>query len=219
VRPDAFRSLRASALVVQALLAAWLVFCAVTIVFGIEQRSLFTRLQHHPFAVSYRELLTDQHRAHVVNTTFAVLLAATAIAFIVWFWRAYRNLEALGLPARHAAGWAIGGWFVPFLNFVRPKQIANDLWGAVGAARDAEPEPPGGSVLLAFWWAAWLGALVAIPLALDRSEHPTIEQMLHTNAVYLARAAVFVVATVLAFVVVRTITRAQHAVLATAGSR
>jgi hypothetical protein len=219
VRPEVFRSLRVSALVVEVLLAAWVVFAALAIVFGVEQRSMLTRLEHDPISVAYAELLTDQHRADAVNTTFIVLLAATGVAFIVWFWRAHRNLEALGLPVRHDAGWAIGGWFVPFLNLVRPKQIANDLWGAVTAARSGEPEAPGGSVLLGFWWAAWLGALVALPLALDRSEHPTFEQMLHSNAVYLVRAALVAVAAVLAFFVVRTITRAQQDVLASAGSR
>jgi hypothetical protein len=217
--PAAFQSLRAAALFVQVLLGVWLAFCVVTIVFGFEQRALLNRFHHNPLSVSYAELLTDQHRADAVNVAFVALLAATGVAFIVWFWRAYRNLEALGLPTRYTPGWAIGGWFVPFLNLVRPKQVADDLWGAVTAARSGRAEPPGGSVLLGFWWAAWLGALIAVPLALDHSDNPTIQQMLHTNAVYLVRAGLFIVASLLAFFVVRTITRAQHGVLATAGSR
>ena len=217
--PEAFRSLRAAALVVEALLAVWLPFCVVTIVFGFEQRGLLERFDRDPLSVSYAEVLTDHHRADAVNAVFISLLVVTGVAFLVWFWRAYRNVEALGLPARYSTGWSVGGWFVPFLNFVRPKQLANDLWGAVTAARYGAPEPPGGSVLLGFWWAAWLGALVALPLANDRSDNPTIDQMLHTNAVYLARAGLFIVAALLAFFVVRTITRAQHALLATAGSR
>jgi len=211
--------LRAAALVVEVLLALWLPLCVVTIVFGFEQRALFERFDRDPLSVSYADVLTDHHRADAVNAVFISLLVVTGVAFLVWFWRAYRNLDALGLPTRYSTGWSVGGWFVPVLNLVRPKQLANDLWGAVTAARYGAAEPPGGSALPGFWWAAWLGALVALPLASDRSDDPTIDQMLHTNAVYLVRAGLFIVAALLALFVVRAITRAQHALLATAGSR
>jgi hypothetical protein len=218
-RPDAFQSLRAASLIVQVLLAVWLPFCIVTIVFGFDQRELLTRFGREPLSVSYAELITDQHRADAVNVAFVVLLVTTGAAFLAWFWRAYRNLEALGLRTRYTTGWALGGWFVPFLNLVRPKQLTDDLWGAVTAACSGEQDPPGGSVLLGFWWASWLGALIAIPLAIDQSDDHTVEQLLATNGWYLARAGLFIVAALLAFFVVRAITRAQQELLATAGSR
>ena len=59
-----------------------------------------------------------------------VLLVCVGL-LIAWTHRLYRNLEPLGFrELRFGSGWAVGGWFVPFLNLVRPKQIVNDIWRA-----------------------------------------------------------------------------------------
>jgi hypothetical protein len=56
------------------------------------------------------------------------------------FRRAYRNLPALGAESpRFSSGWAVGAWFVPFLNLVRPKQIMDDIWRASDPALPAHP--------------------------------------------------------------------------------
>ena len=103
----------------------------VAIVFGLMQRTLIHRVASNPAGVRLAELVADQDRANAMNAVFAVLVVATGVAFLVWFSRAYRNLDALDLPRRYGTGWAIGGWFVPFLNFARPKQVADDIWVSV----------------------------------------------------------------------------------------
>ena len=55
-------------------------------------------------------------------------LLASHVALAVWTGLAYRNLFALGVgDLRFAPGWGVWAWFVPFLNFVRPKQIVDDV--------------------------------------------------------------------------------------------
>ncbi len=47
---------------------------------------------------------------------------------VIWSYRAYRaavNLQPWGL--KWSPGWAIGGWFVPFANFVIPKRVLNEI--------------------------------------------------------------------------------------------
>src|SRR5262249_23414208 len=63
-------------------------------------------------------------------------------------------------------GWAIGAWFIPFFNLVRPKQIANDIWRGSEprvevAAQWRQVEVPS---LVHRWWALYLaqGVLVYI---------------------------------------------------------
>jgi hypothetical protein len=77
-----------------------------------------------------------------------LIYLATGVMFIIWFRRAYRNLEALGKEGlRFEAGWTVGEWLLPILNLVRPKQIMNDLWratdaiksGALGTASTTSP--------------------------------------------------------------------------------
>lgn len=90
---------------------------------------------------------------------FFTSLGAT-VAFLFWFARAYYNLPRLGLTdLRWGRGWSIGAWFVPILNLIRPKRIANDIW------RGSEGPPAAGGEdwhsrpvdrIVHWWWAAWI---------------------------------------------------------------
>ena len=108
--------------------------------------------------------ITDSAAAHqddrVRGAAVATLLTlvVTGAVFITWFAILVRRLHA-GRPGmfRHRPGWAIGGWFVPFLNFVRPKQMLDDAWRA--AADGAKPVPG----VFHAWWGLYLTAnLVSI---------------------------------------------------------
>ena len=148
--------------------------------------------------------------ASSTNGIFVVLLIATGVAFLVWFSRAYRNLDAFDLPRRYGTGWAIGGWFVPFLNLARPKQVADDIWASVTVSKYGDPGVRGDSFLPAAWWGSvdrrrgsWASSRAATPT------DPTIDEALTSNGVFLARSVLFIVAAILAVFVVRSITRAQ----------
>ena len=70
-------------------------------------------------------------RQNLIGYLQVLIYLPTGIMFIIWFRRAYQNLVAWGTEGlRFGAGWTVGGWLVPFLNLVRPKQIMNDLWRA-----------------------------------------------------------------------------------------
>jgi Domain of unknown function (DUF4328) len=91
----------------------------------------------------------EEHADHVrYALASAARLPLLAIAFILllrWLHFAYAGLDSYAPGVRRfATGWAYGGWFVPVLNWWRPKQLVNDVW--LG--------PP--SILRAAWWGAWL---------------------------------------------------------------
>ena len=101
--------------------------------------------------------------ARVGASAFAqiVVYVLTIAGFLFWFHRAYANLPRLGARwLRFGRGWAIGAWFVPFLNLWRPKQIANDIWRAsdpdAPAYLDAGWPKTRVPALLHWWWAMWL---------------------------------------------------------------
>jgi Domain of unknown function (DUF4328)/Septum formation len=113
-------------------------------------------LDSEGFAGSAAVVASDERLvvgAAAVIATFIV----SAILWLFWFHRAYRNVESFGtVSMRFGTGWAVGAWFVPILNWFRPKQIANDIW------RGTDPDPPPGwtqppvAALVHWWWAAWL---------------------------------------------------------------
>jgi hypothetical protein len=103
--------------------------------------------------VTDAEATANDNRQGLVGLLQFVALVAGAIVFIRWLTAAYRNTDVVSPGTRrYGHGWAIGAWFVPFLNLWRPKQIVNDVWRAGG--RDASDAEPG--ALLVWWWSAFV---------------------------------------------------------------
>lgn len=74
--------------------------------------------------VPFGELKSSDDRVATTGILQFVALVLTAIAFLLWYSRAYRNVLAMGMPApRWGTRWAVGSWFVPFVNLVMPKQV------------------------------------------------------------------------------------------------
>ncbi len=95
----------------------------------------------------------------------AVLVATAAVylvtipLFITWLAVAYRNDRVDPTHLTHGRGWAVGAWFVPFLNLVRPYRIVADLrQGVRSGLGDDRPDPYPRSV--GWWWASWILANV-----------------------------------------------------------
>jgi hypothetical protein len=77
----------------------------------------------------------------------------TAIAFLAWLSRSVANAPALGAgipPSSPRA--AIGWWFVPFANLVKPYQIVKDLYERVALMGD----PRRWTRLVLAWWLLYL---------------------------------------------------------------
>lgn len=157
----------------------------------------------------------------VIGFVAGALSIAVAVLFIIWFYRAYKNLVPLGAPApRRSPGWTIGAWFVPFLDLVLPKLMLNEVW------RGSEPEPGGDPAKVAIpafhhlWWAAWVVAfLVAIGAGVD-SAISSIDSALSTDgatsttasgALSVLTSLLYAAAAVLGALVVRRTTERQEA--------
>ncbi len=90
----------------------------------------------------------------------------TIICFLLWQYRAYKNLPALKVrKLEQTPGWAVGFWFIPVLNLFRPFQIMRELWNE--SDPDFDPElgflssSLGTPELISWWWAFWLISRVA----------------------------------------------------------
>jgi hypothetical protein len=170
--------------------------------------------------VSFAAASTADNRVRDLGWVQIGLFVATAAAFIAWFSYAYANLERLGAAGlRFSKGWAIGGWFVPVLWFVRPKQIANDIW------RGSDPDAPanlnlrsGGwspSSILNWWWGAFVLAGVAGRIAFTSNRDATTPSAIGTSLKFLIASGVIdVFAALLAVVVVYETTARQRARIA-----
>lgn len=131
-------------------LVAAVAFDVIAVLSGFQQFLFVERVADG--AVTTEEIRDNDARQALVGLLQVGLLIVAGVAFLRWFRRAYSNVPGLLSPRTHGEGWAVGAWFVPLLNLVRPKRIADELW------RSSEPEGEPGRVpvYLHVWWAAWL---------------------------------------------------------------
>jgi hypothetical protein len=103
----------------------------------------------------------------------------TAVAFLGWLYTAAGNLARLGVRSpRFSPGWAVGWFFVPVWNLVRPYQVLRDVWANSGPPRRqaGDPGPRGarGPRVIKVWWACCLVSVLswAVP---QPSSSPVVE--------------------------------------------
>jgi hypothetical protein len=148
------------------------------------------------------------------SSIFVLTQLVIVVMFIIWMFRAAKDNEALGRTgARFAPGWSIGGWFIPLANFVIPVLIVQDLWR--GSDRETRRgvgtwRAGAGSALVGFWWAAWLASLVRFAYS-DSGLHGrgSLDAIETSNTVALVGVIATAIASILALLVVRAITRRQ----------
>jgi hypothetical protein len=211
-----FRSPARVASVAMAFLAGAAVLDAISVVTDVQMVSLLDRASAGD-AVTYQEAETLDSRMAAISLLQAAALLLAAIPFIVWFRRSYLNLHALGVKwVRFRPGWAVGGWFVPFLNVARPKSIANDIWRASDPdlPRELEGPAPGGHVpaLMNWWWFAFVvsGWLYGTA-TLMTSDDAAVDAFRAQAQTFAVADSLSFVAGILGIFVVRRITLRQEA--------
>jgi Domain of unknown function (DUF4328) len=88
------------------------------------------------------------------NLLVSLFLTVNTIVFIVWMFRARKNLDyAPGLQIQYGAGWSIIVWLIPFANLVLPYLNSSEIWGKTQMAYETDPnavrQP---DTILQRWW-------------------------------------------------------------------
>lgn len=164
--PPQFRPLRAVSIVS-------IVLMGLTVIAAVIQCVLLWRSYDEVKRLVYG-LLSDQEIEHGVESIagtgpflnlVSYLLIGTAIAYLLWLWRARENVDFLfspfapqpiAPPQRRTPGWAVGSWFCPIVQFWYPLQVVEDV------VRASEPAAQPGAArsvriraLLYGWWGSW----------------------------------------------------------------
>lgn len=166
--PAPYQPLGTLALVTKVLLVVGMAVTAVAIVVDLRRRALVGRyaedLNFGLSASAAAELRDADQLADAVSFVVIGVFLLTVVAFLLWRHRVQTNLvgplQVRGVDG--TPGWAVGWWFVPFANLVKPKQLMDEAWLA------SDPDAPPHSVawrgrapgLLSWWWAAWISSSV-----------------------------------------------------------
>lgn len=140
-------------------------------------------------------------------------MLVTGVLFISWLYTAHRSSRLDHSVMRHDSGWAIGGWFVPVVNFWQPFRVVTDV--RRGAAGDPRTEVTLSQV---WWWGLFAGQYVLswgaqLRASATAAAYPDTPVLGYSGVVVdVARvhqwtSLVTIAAAVLAIVVVRDLTR------------
>ena len=91
----------------------------------------------------------------LVYMLYSLAFFACVVLVAMWIHRAHANLQEAGTTGlEFTPGWAVGWYFVPFLNLFKPFQAMRELWSASHAEADRfSGEAP---TEIKLWWGAWI---------------------------------------------------------------
>jgi Domain of unknown function (DUF4328) len=207
-----YRSLRHPAQLVIGLLVVGLLVDAAACAVELGNFSVLDKL-NRGIDVPVAEVTDADDRTVYASIAQLAVYVPTVIAFVVWFSRAYRNLERLGIRRlRFRPGWSIGAWFVPILAWYRPKQMTDDIWRASAPHGTDDWHRRKVSTLIHWWWGVWIAAgLLGYCSRRLYVGAETLEEQVGASTFSTMADTLFMVAAVMAILVVRAVTARQEA--------
>ena len=126
----------------------------------IAEIGLLQRLANGEF-VSEQALMANDDRQGLIGVVVLLAYLVLIISFCIWIYRAAKNLQSLNVGGqRFSPGWAVGWWFVPFMNLVRPYQVVKELWKGSYPISESDDSSAWRnaptSAILGWWWGIWI---------------------------------------------------------------
>lgn len=107
--------------------------------------------------ISEEAAAANDAREQAMGGIYFLLFVGSGFAFLLWFRRAYYNLQQRTGNASFTDGWAVGSWFVPILCLFRPYQIMRELYqDSRMLLTKTGHEFPLKTTYLGSWWALWI---------------------------------------------------------------
>ncbi len=119
------------------------------------------------------DLITNNDIPPIIRTLQLVARFTAFIVFLIWFYRAHRNLQALGIRrGRYSSPWTVFLFLVPILNLYYAYDLVKELW------RQSSPDLgfsdaflkqqaftlehyPSKTALIGLWWGFTIASVLA----------------------------------------------------------
>ena len=157
--------------------------------------------------VTESEAVSNDNRQAFTGLLYLVVYVSLIISFLMWLYRASKNLASLGVDQWFSPGWAVGWWFVPIANLWQPFRAISEIWK--GSHPDGASRPP----MLWVWWIAflvsgWIGNL-SFRIFVGNLDGESIDDLILGDRLYIASEVLSIPAAILLFWVVWQITKNQ----------
>src|SRR5262249_49519145 len=125
----------------------------------------------------------NDSRIMIAGALILLMVLVAGIVWLVWLHRAYGNIPMLTRrDSKYTPGWAVGYYFIPFLNLVRVPQTMSETW-------EASDGGPAGGALVVCWWLAWIFCGIISRLAdtmftTSAGSVPSLDSLINGSWVY-----------------------------------
>lgn len=141
---------------------------------------------------------------------------ATVVVFLMWLYRTHSNLSLLRpMNLQFTPGWAVGWWFIPFANLVKPFQVMREVWWESDPVVDDEPTFLSASLhsaptYMGFWWGLWIVANILSNVTARLFDPEDIASVTISGYMFTITGITFAAAAALAIIVVKDTTARQE---------
>ena len=139
----------------------------------------------------------------------------TAIVFLVWIHRTYRNLPVLGATdLAFTPRAAVSAFLVPVLNVIVPVRVVRELWnGSDPTQREPSSVAPGApptSPWVIWWWGVFLAAVLLDPVVFRIAGNLEARLTVGSTALLVLAQFLEMAAAILGMVVVWSVNQGQQ---------
>ena len=206
------RPIRPLTIAVIVLLAVQIGLLAFQAAAFIRRIDLLHEIQRGAFVTKTQADASDQLVAQGA-ALWSMTFLACAFVWLVWQHHAQVNARALTNGGTSITpGWAVGWWFIPFANLVKPYQAMHELRQA-SAGGPAWYER-GVVPAIVIWWFTWIGFNVIGVFALG--DRTTVDSLITADRFHLVSVLIGIVSACLAIWIVRSVLTRQERAIAVA---
>ena len=128
---------------------AYLIIVLSSIASTLAEIDLLQRIANGE-PVTESEAVSNDNRQLIIGLLYFVVYVGLVISFLMWMYRASKNLASLGVNQWFSPAWSVGWWFVPIASLWQPFRAISEIW------KGSHPEGTSRSPMLWVWWIAFL---------------------------------------------------------------
>ena len=187
-------------------LIAFYVLGVIQIAFMISsflQYLLLKRMQNGNY--TQQEATINDIRHQIIAYANIAVYIACIVLFILWFRRAYNNLNLSNKAyTKYAEGWAAGAWFVPFINLARPYFIMQEIWVKTQEATHNLITHKNGKII-GWWWVIWIINNIGTNFINRYFKETDVEELITSTTTSIIFNFIELVALVLLIIIIKNI--------------
>lgn len=167
--------------------------------------------------------IANEGPPQIIGTFQLAALLIVCVFFLIWFYRAHRNLRALGIRrGRYSSPWAVLLFFVPILNLYYSYDLVKELWRqsspdlgfSDGFLKQHEltlKQYPSKTALIGMWWGFTIASVIAARTSMTIISHSrSISDLTAGTWFYMISVAFDIVASIALIVIVKEIDARQE---------